>query len=127
MLAVKLLNWWKGDFCFGLTLPHEAENPGIVGLEGPSQVRWPNLPCTGGRWEVQGVGEGSFPSSPLPSACVWLFQGISEQETLCVSKNVGRTSSGLYFLQEFSQGCLHLLTLASSSQPVCSDEINGIV
>lgn len=54
---------------------------------------------------------GSSPASTLPSAGAWLSQGSGGgQEILSISKHVGGTSSGLYFLQEFSQGCLHLLT-----------------
>lgn len=56
MLAVKLLNWPRGDLCFGLTLE-------IVGLKGPSRVRWPSLPCAHGKWEAQ---EGRAAQDPLP-------------------------------------------------------------
>ena len=46
MLAVRLLHGPRDDLCVGLTLK-------IVGPEGPSQIRWPSLPCAPGKWEAQ--------------------------------------------------------------------------
>lgn len=50
-----LLNGQRDDPCFDLTLAYRHENLGIGRLEGPSQIRWPNLPCASRKWEV---GEG---------------------------------------------------------------------
>lgn len=109
MLALKMLNWLKGDLSFGLTLAHEPKSLGIAGLEGLHRAGGPICPVQVGDGR-SGEG-GQLLASPPPSAGVWPSQGSGGQENLsAVSKHLGGTSSGLYFLQEFSQGRLHLLT-----------------
>lgn len=72
MLAFKPLNWPKGNLCFGLTVAHEPESLGIVGLERPSQSGWTSLPCAGGRWQVQGSEGNSWEKRVAPGLFTFL-------------------------------------------------------